>query len=164
MISRRELLRAAGASGLSAALPMQMVRQRSPYGIETVVLTTTVAGAGYYAYLPFDVPAGADRIDVAMRRSKAAKLGVGLFDWRGAGYQSPGFRGVYGDERADFFVATDVASPSFLPGPVEPGTWTVIVPVFSAPPLTVVKITVTMTSRGGRATFRPGPLQGVVRD
>lgn len=164
MISRRDLLHTLGASGLSAALPTRRVRQRSRRGDETVVLTTTVAGAGYYAYLPFEVPAGVDRIDVTMRRSKPAQLGVGLFDWRGPGYQSPGFRGVYGDERADFFVTTDVASPSFLPGPIQPGTWTVIVPIFRAPPLTVVTVTVTMRSGLGKVTFRPEPLQGVVRD
>ncbi|MFN2557025.1 MAG: CehA/McbA family metallohydrolase [Nitriliruptorales bacterium] len=164
MISRRDLLHAVGAGGLSAVLPTRMVSQRPQRADDTLTLTTTVAGTGYYAYLPFDVPAGVDRIDVTMRHSQPAKLGVGLFDWRGAGYQSSGFRGVYGDERSDFFVATDVASPSFLPGPIQPGTWTVIVPVFQAPPLTVVTVTVTLRSGLARGAFRPDPIQGVVRD
>ena len=54
-----------------------------------------------------------------------AKLGAGLFDARGTAYQSPGFRGIYGEERSAFFVAADAASQSFLPGPMDPGRWTV---------------------------------------
>ncbi|MBW3638594.1 MAG: hypothetical protein KY451_01875 [Actinobacteria bacterium] len=65
-----------------------------------------------------------------------AETGLGLFDQRGSHYgtlaRTNGFRGIYGEERSEFFVAATAASQSFQPGPVEPGEWTVIVPVFSA--------------------------------
>ena len=130
----------------------------------TVVLTGTAASRGQYLYLPFDVGPGVNRVQVAMAKADpTAKLGIGLFDHRGPAYGSPGFRGIYGDERSSFFVAADSASQSFLPGPIEPGRWTVIVPVFAVPAPTQVMVTVTLS--GGPAparAFAPGATVGMV--
>jgi len=75
---------------------------------------------GRYLYLPFDVPAGVSRVTVKVSkddRSGQARIGAGLFDQRGPGYQSGGFRGIYGEERSEFFVAADDAtvSPTYVP-------------------------------------------------
>ncbi|WP_007517155.1 CehA/McbA family metallohydrolase [Pseudofrankia saprophytica] len=130
----------------------------------TVVLTGTVASRGEYVYLPFDVGPGVNRVQVSMAKADpTAKLGIGLFDHRGPAYGSPGFRGIYGEERSSFFVAADSASQSFLPGPVEPGRWTVIVPVFAVQAPSQVTVTVTLS--GGPAPakpFTPGATVGTV--
>lgn len=72
-------------------------------------------------------------------------MGLGLFDHRGPQYQSDGFRGIYGAERSACFVTATDAAQSFLPGPIEPGTWSIIVPVFQAPTPTTIAVTVTLT-------------------
>jgi hypothetical protein len=137
-------------------------RERPP---QVLTLRTTVQGTGTYAYLPFDVPPDVARVEVTLRADPAsAKLGVGLFDARGVAYQSPGFRGVYGEERREFFVAADAASQSFLPGPMAPGRWTVIVPVFLAPERTAVTVTVGLRFGPDVAVAPAGPQVGVVVD
>ena len=141
----------------------------SPAGPSTsllgeVLLTETVAATAYYAYLPFDVPPGTTRIDLALDTKRAAAVGLGLFDGRGTAYQSPGFRGITGRERREVFVAVDGATPGFLPGPIEPGRWTVMVPVFFAPLPTRVTVRVRFTSGPAGPPLLPGPLPGVVVD
>ena len=131
----------------------------------TTTLTAVVFGTAWYKRLPFTVPAGVHRIDVSMTKSSAqAALGIGLFDASGAGYQSGGFRGIFGEERSTFFVSTSGASEGFVPGPMPPGTWTVLVPVFRAFVPTRVTITVRMSFEPDGPDFEPGPLPGVVVD
>lgn len=137
-------------------------------GVRAPVRTTLrgiVHGTGSYLELPFEVPAGVQRLDVAMTTSDpGASVGIGLFDAHGAGYQSAGFRGVYGSERSSFFVSTSAASEAFLPGPLPAGTWTVLVPVFAAPAPTRISVEVVLSFAAQGPPFRPGPLPGVVRD
>jgi len=128
-----------------------------------IVLAVRVFATANYAYLPFDVPPGVTRLDVRLSTDRDASVGVGLFDGRGHGYSSPGFRGLSGSERGEFFVALDSATPGFTPGPMEPGTWTVIVPVFFAPLPTEVTVRVRLTSGAPVPPLLPGPLQGVIR-
>jgi len=128
-----------------------------------VVLKTRVFATANYAYLPFDVPHGVTRLDVQVTTDRDAKVGVGLFDGRGSGYGSPGFRGITGAERREFFVALDSATPGFTPGPIEAGGWTVIVAVFLALLPTEVTVRVRATTGTSVVPVYPGPLQGVVR-
>jgi hypothetical protein len=114
------------------------------------------------------VPAGIARIDVRIDKSGNAKTGLGLFDARGAHFATlgrpNGFRGIYGEERGEFSVAADRASQSFLPGPMDAGTWTVVVPVFAAPVPTPYTVTVTLHDGPALPVRRPGPEVGVVVD
>jgi len=111
VLSRRQFLVGSSAAGLvSVAYSPRVALARGPGSSQTIVLTATALHLGQYLYLPFDVPSGVNRIDVAVTKQGDAILGVGLFDQRGAGYQSAGFRGVYGEERSSFFVAADEAS------------------------------------------------------
>jgi hypothetical protein len=133
-------------------------------------MTGVAVGYGQYLYFPFTVPAAPEvnRIDVAVahdvNNSNVVKLGAGLFDQRGAHYQSPGFRGVYGEERNQFFVSAESASQSFIPGTILPGTWTVVVPVFFAATPTNVTVTVTLSFGPQGRAFVPGRAQlGVAR-
>jgi len=140
-------------------------------GERTVTLTAQVLpGEGYpngrYVYLPFDVPAGVNRVSVRVTKNDAsgqARIGAGLFDQRGPGYQSGGFRGIYGEERGEFFVAADSASQSFTPGRIEPGRWTVIVPIFrTGPEPFTVTANVTLSFGDQPAEAPLGAQQGVV--
>lgn len=128
-----------------------------------VTLTGRVIATANYVYLPFDVPPGVTRLDVQLTAARDVMVGIGLFDGRGSGYASPGFRGLSGAERREFFVALDGATPGFTPGPIEPGTWTVMVPVFLALLPTEVSVRVRMTTGPAGPPRLPEPLQGVVR-
>ncbi|MEJ7654803.1 MAG: hypothetical protein WKH64_16430 [Chloroflexia bacterium] len=69
---------------------------------------------------------------------------------------------VYGEERSECYVSAGSASPSFLPGVVRPGTWTVVVPVFIALARTMLVATVDLAFGPAEEPARPGPEQGVV--
>jgi len=89
-----------------------------------------------YFYVPFDVPEGATRIDVAMRYAKAEDcvVDLGLFDTGLAPFPAEtGFRGWSGGARDHFFVATDDATPGYLPGPLPAGRWFVILGLYRLP-------------------------------
>lgn len=138
------------------------LRQRADL---TTTLTAVLFGTAWYKRLPFTVPPGVHRLDVTMTKSSAqAAVGLGLFDASGAGYQSGGFRGIFGEERSSFFVSTSGASEGFVPGPMPPGTWTVLVPVFRALVPTRVTVTIRMSFVEDGPAFEPGPLPGVVVD
>ncbi|HEV7678928.1 MAG TPA: CehA/McbA family metallohydrolase [Candidatus Dormibacteraeota bacterium] len=170
--NRREFLKLAGAAGVGSALaPAVVVRAlASSPPSQTITMSGVAVGYGQYLYFPFTVPVAPEvnRIDVSVahdvNNSSVVKLGAGLFDQRGAQYQSPGFRGIYGEERSQFFVSAGAASQSFIPGTILPGTWTVVVPVFLATVPTNVTVTVTLSFGPQGLAFVPGAAQlGVVR-
>jgi hypothetical protein len=170
--NRREFLKLAGVAGVGGALaPAAVVRALAASSpSQTIRMTGVAVGYGQYLYFPFTVPAAPEvnRIDVSVahdvNNSNVVKLGAGLFDQRGAHYQSPGFRGVYGEERNQFFVSAESASQSFIPGTILPGTWTVVVPVFFAAVPTDVTVTVTLSfGRQGRGFVAGAAQLGVVR-
>jgi hypothetical protein len=148
-LSRRTLVKAGGLTAALSAVPSgrAIAQAREP---QTVTLTGVAFGTGQYQYLPFTVPPGVNRLDVAIVKQGSAATGIGLFDQRGAQYATlerpNGFRGLYGEERGEFFVATDSASDAFIPGPVEPGQWTVLVAVFNARQPTPYTVTVQMSA------------------
>jgi hypothetical protein len=88
---------------------------RSPFGLER------------WVYLPFEVPAGAGRISVAIRYQRftlvpgVAKnvLDLGLLDGDGQ------LRGWSGGARLECTVSAADATPGYLAGPVAPGRWAV---------------------------------------
>ncbi len=99
---------------------------------------------GGYLHLPFDVPPGTSRLEVHYDYSSAIgaeqhltggnTVDIGLFDQRGVGFNSEGFRGWSGSDRAGFFLATDKATPGYMPGPIEPGTWYIILGLYKMAP------------------------------
>ncbi|MQA25784.1 MAG: hypothetical protein GEU94_09955 [Micromonosporaceae bacterium] len=174
-LTRRAMLWCGALLASSAAMVTGRAASAEPAGTapapasasasdETITFTLTVAGLGDYHYLPFQVPEGVNRVAVSMTKSRDASIGIGLFDQRGADYGSPGFRGVYGAEASSFFVAAHEASWAFRAGRIEPGTWTVVVPVFQAPAPTTLTITVTLSFGRQRPEAELGPEQSVVRD
>jgi len=88
-----------------------------------------------YLSLPFEVPPGTGRIDVQYEYSAAIgsdphlsggnTVDIGIFDPRGDQFLGPGFRGWSGSARQAFTIATDAATPGYLQGPIQPGTWSI---------------------------------------
>lgn len=79
-------------------------------------------------YLPVEVPPGAYALRVELEYARpGAVLDLGC--------QGPaGFRGWSGGARQSFVITADGATPGYLPGELEPGTWQVIIGVHQVPP------------------------------
>ena len=97
-------------------------------------------------YLPFEVPEGVRSVAVSYDYTPletglgftANVVDIGIFD-------PDGFRGWSGGARRSFRVAADAATPGYLPGPVTPGTWKVILGPFAiVPPGVSWSVTVTL--------------------
>src|ERR1700750_250056 len=98
--------------------------------------------ASPWHYLPVEVPpgTGALRVELDYDRDDGAVLDVGCC---GRG----GFRGWSGGARESFVIARDAATPGYLPGELEAGTWQVMIGVHRVPP----------GGGGYRLTGRPRP-------
>ncbi len=85
--------------------------------------------ASPWHYLPVDVPPGTAglRVELDYDRAAGAVLDLGCLDPRG-------FRGWSGGARESFVIARDAATPGYLPGAVEAGTWQVMIGVHRIPP------------------------------
>ena len=78
--------------------------------------------------VPFEVPPGTASITVRLRYDRAQ----GVLD---LGCASPnGFRGWSGGAREEYTITTDGATPGYLPGEPEPGTWQVWLGLHRIPP------------------------------
>src|ERR1700744_153611 len=102
----------------------------APGAIEVTFAGRFGFGIYRWAYLPFDVPPGGQRIRVTTSHSNfvggVAKnvLDQGIFG--PAGYDlgnAAGFRGWSGGARDSFEISSNYATPGYLAGPIEPGTW-----------------------------------------
>ncbi|MDT5045996.1 MAG: hypothetical protein QOG75_1849, partial [Mycobacterium sp.] len=124
-------------------------------------------GFGIYrwAYLPFDVPAGVQRIRVSTSHDDFAvgglarnALDLGIFG--PAGYDlgnAAGFRGWSGGARDGFVISGTHATPGYLAGPIDPGVWAVALgPVVLSPWGMAWQVHVTME----RGESVPRPVEG----
>jgi hypothetical protein len=87
--------------------------------------TVTFADRQTYIELPFDVPLGVARVTIESaytERDKHTTIDLGLFD-------GERFRGWSGGNKASFTVSEADATPSYLPGPIRPGRWKLILGV-----------------------------------
>lgn len=91
---------------------------------------------GEYVLLPFRVPAGATRIDISYDYNRSVPsvpgappgnaVDLGVFGPEGAEFGGAGFRGWSGTARRQVFIASGDATPGYLPGPITPGIWQVL--------------------------------------
>jgi hypothetical protein len=91
--------------------------------------TITQASRESYVEVPFTVPAGVVRVSVDFHytgHDKKATLDLGLLD-------SGRFRGWSGGNKSAFTVSEADATPSYLPGPIKPGVWNLLLGVPSMP-------------------------------
>jgi hypothetical protein len=116
----------AALSGLAWAADAPVAPERPD-----LVLQGALDGKDIHTYrsLPFTVPAGTSRITVRFaydghdRERTTIDLGLlGPGGFRG----QDGFRGWTGSSKQLFTVSVTDATPSFLPGPIEPGRWTLL--------------------------------------
>lgn len=84
-----------------------------------------------YYYVPFEVPPSTQKISISYSYDRAHgsnTLDIGLFDPRFSEKDGDvsGFRGWSGGRRSDIFVSNKIATPGYLPGEIQQGTWRVI--------------------------------------
>jgi hypothetical protein len=115
-----------------------------PFGeqIRTVTGTLRPNVPDWY-YLPVDVPGGVREIEVAYSYDRPQvppggrgnALDIGIFSPAGVqlGNQR-GFRGWSGGFRDRFTISAAAATPGYLPGPIEPGRWHVILGPYTVAP------------------------------
>ena len=104
-----------------------------------------------WQYLPVEVPDGTCGLRAELEYERAgAVLDMGCV---GPG----GFRGWSGGARRSFVITPDAATPGYLPGDLEPGTWQVMIGLHRVPPGGAeYRLTAEVSSRPGELT--PGPL------
>ena len=98
-----------------------------PGPLSDVVITGRLTGADHQTFrdLPFTVPAGVSRLTVSFRytgRENHATVDIGLYD-------RERFRGWSGGNKSDFTLSATDATPSYLPGPIRPGRWRLVLGV-----------------------------------
>jgi hypothetical protein len=98
-----------------------------PQVVDEVVLTGVLTRADHETYreLEFDVPPGVERLSVEFSytgREQKATIDLGLFD-------PDRFRGWSGGDKMRFTLGVNDATPSYLPGPIVPGRWILLLGV-----------------------------------
>ncbi|MET7287896.1 CehA/McbA family metallohydrolase [Streptomyces sp. NPDC005573] len=130
----------------------------------TTLRGTLPPGSPDYVYVPVHVPPGTAGLHVSYTYDRPPvpagtpgnALDIGLFDERGTEPGGPGFRGWSGGARTEFFVRADEATPGYLPGPLRPGTWHIVLgPYTVAPQGLSYELTVTLTPGAPGETPRP---------
>tara|TARA_R110002072_G_scaffold170552_2_gene324184 strand:- start:117279 stop:118784 length:1506 start_codon:yes stop_codon:yes gene_type:complete len=124
-----------------------------------LLLTGELTGADHETYyeVPFQVPAGVKRINVSVEyeRDNRTVVDLGIFD-------PERFRGWSGGNKASFSLAETYATPSYLPGPLPAGEWTLIlgVPNIRADSVAEYRAEVRLEfgNTAGTHAFAPAPL------
>jgi hypothetical protein len=124
-------------------------------------------GAPDWVYLPIEVPARVNRISVSYRYDRPAPptgragnaLDIGVFDQRGHGLgAAAGFRGWSGGSRENFTISASDATPGYLPGPIDAGTWYLILGPYTVHPQGLNwTVTITLGFGPDGPPFRPQP-------
>ncbi len=126
-----------------------------------VVLTGILTRDDHETYreLGFDVPPGLTRLTVSFdftTREQKTTIDLGLLD-------PDRFRGWSGGDKMRFTVGELDATPSYLPGPIVPGRWTLLLGVPNIRPGVVAAYTATIRFDRGEATavsaFSDEPLE-----
>jgi hypothetical protein len=97
-----------------------------------------------YLHLPFDVPANTEQLSVRYEYSAAissdpqvtggSTVDIGIFDTRGTEFMTEGFRGWSGSARQSFFIGIHEATPGYMPGPIQTGTWFICLGLYKVAP------------------------------
>ena len=95
--------------------------------VPDLVLTGQIVGTDHQTYKPvtFDVPPGVTRLTVAFDytgKDQKTVVDIGLMD-------PQRFRGWSGGNKRGFTLAVEDATPSYLPGPLPAGRWTLLLGV-----------------------------------
>ncbi len=116
-----------------------------------------------YRLLPFSVPPGVsqlsvryeytDAISAAQTEEQGNVMDIGIFDPRGSErFHGEGFRGWSGSTRAGFSISPVAATPGYLPGPILPGKWEILLGLYRiAPQGCEYHITITLDRKNHEA-------------
>jgi predicted metal-dependent phosphoesterase TrpH len=135
---------------------------------ETKTVTGTFApDIADWFYLPVEVPRGVNRIEVGYSYDKPEvptgtrgnACDIGMFGPEGHQLGNDrGFRGWSGGFRDRFSISASEATPGYIPGPITPGTWHVILgPYTVAPQGMRYRVEITLHYGPQGAPFRPNP-------
>jgi hypothetical protein len=125
-----------------------------------------------WVYLPFRVPQGVRAISVKYRYEPLPVgpttlnvVDIGIFDPSGRGPgNARGFRGWSGGARDSFRISRSSATPGYLPGPITPGRWNIVLgPYQITAPGTPYRVDVTLHFGRRGEEFRPSPAPRSVR-
>lgn len=104
----------------------------------------TAADEKRYTLVPFEIAPGhrqlhiryeyTDRIDSDPTLFGGNTLDIGIFDPRGTHTGSEGFRGWSGSNKLELVIAEDWATPPYAPGPIQRGTWNVLLGPYKVGP------------------------------
>ena len=104
-----------------------------------------------YRYLTVDVPAHANGVHVTLTYDRSA----GVLD---LGCEAPqSFRGWSGGARDEFFITSDAATPGYLAGELEAGTWHVVLGLHRIPPGGLDYEVIAQVYAGATAAPQPHP-------
>ena len=167
-IDRRALLAGgAGVTTYAALATFEPAAAGTRTRSHTFTGTFTGVDTPDWHYLPFKVGRGVTEIRVSYDYESvdtglgfsANVIDIGLFDRGGIGLgRASGFRGWSGGARKSFRVSRARATPGYLPGPMSPGRWHVVLGPFTVvPPGVSWRVTVTLVSGKPKRRFRPTP-------
>ena len=97
-------------------------------------------GAPDWVYLPVEVPEGVRELAVSYDYDRPTVpagernngLDIGIFDQDGIELgNARGFRGWSGGFRTNFALSRSEATPGYLPGPIDPGRWYILIAPYS---------------------------------
>jgi hypothetical protein len=108
--------------------------------------------ASPWHYLPVEVPPGTCALAVELGYDRnGTVLDLGCLG-------PAGFRGWSGGARRRFVITADAATPGYLPGELEPGTWQVMIGIHRlAPQGSAYRVTAELSSAPGRLFPEPPP-------
>jgi hypothetical protein len=171
-VSRRGLLRWGAAAGLVTTVGAPTLFERAAAGSTGTRTITGCFGATNlvdWHYLPVEVPAGVSAIEVSYDYDHTTyglpnnllgnALDIGIFDPSGTGPgNADGFRGWSGGARSSFRISNGEATPGYLAGPIDPGTWHVALGPYSVAPTGMTwSVTVTLTYGDPGPAYQPVP-------
>jgi len=172
-LSRRSVLGASAAGAVGAGVvtvaPAATFEAAAAGRTRTRTFTGTFTGVDTpdWHYLPVRVPRGVRKIAVSYESEKTDTglgfslnvIDIGIFDPSGHDLgDAAGFRGWSGGARDRFFLTRRRATPGYLPGPITPGTWHVVLgPTAVVPPGVDWSVTVTLHFGRQAKRFRPKP-------
>lgn len=145
-LSRRGFLSAVTVAGLVGVATLAPVDFAHASGTSPETRTVTGhfdIGVPDLVYLPVKVPRGVSQIDVVYSYDRPSvppgvrgnALDIGIFDERGHGLgDEAGFRGWSGGFRNSFSISRSAATPGYLPGPVNAGTWYIVLGPYTVAP------------------------------
>lgn len=106
--------------------------------------------ASPWHYLPVEIPPGCRALQVELDYDRdEATLDLGCLG-------PAGFRGWSGGARRSFVISADDATPGYLPGELEPGTWQVIIGIYRLP-IEGIAYRLTTTTTDARSGLQTDP-------